>query len=82
MEKERKKSFNEICLEFQDNILKVFNEEENIPFLLKYYLMKDIWVSIEQGKAQMEMEARSNMPLEPIEKTINFEETAEDENEN
>ena len=48
------KSFEEICYDFQKNIINVFNEEKNLPFLLKYYLFKDIWDDIERNKMQLD----------------------------
>ena len=31
---------NLICKNFQDNLVNVFNSENNLPFILKYYLMQ------------------------------------------
>ena len=42
--------FNKKCYSFQKAIVDIFNKEQSIPFLLKYYLFKDIWEKIEQNK--------------------------------
>ena len=44
------KSFEDICFEFQQKIVETFNEERNISFLMKYYLMKEIWDNIQENK--------------------------------
>jgi len=36
-----------ICLNFQGDIVEIFNKYNNIPFILKYYLFKEIWQKIE-----------------------------------
>jgi len=54
--KEIQKSFDEICYEFQQKITDIFNEERYIPFLMKYYLIKDIWDKIQEHKIQTNME--------------------------
>jgi hypothetical protein len=28
------------CYDFKENIINIFNNEQSIPFLLKYYLVK------------------------------------------
>jgi hypothetical protein len=48
------KSFEEICYDFQKNIINIFNEEKNLTLLLKYYLFKDIWADIEKNKIQLD----------------------------
>ena len=53
------KTFDEICYNFQKKIVDIFNNEEQIPFILKYYLMKDIWTNIEQLKMKDDMSIRS-----------------------
>lgn len=50
--------FNEICYNFQKQFIDIFNEEENIPFLLKYYLLKQIWEKIEQNKFLIDRDVR------------------------
>ena len=62
---EEKKSFEDICFEFQQNLVNIFNDEENIPFLLKYYLIKEVWDSIQNNKIQMDMAVRANHPPKP-----------------
>lgn len=39
-----------ICLNFQGDIVEIFNKYNNIPFILKYYLFKEVWQKIEQQK--------------------------------
>ena len=41
---------NTICYNFQKKIIDDFNACEDIPFILKFYLFKDIWEMIEQTK--------------------------------
>lgn len=52
--------FNKKCYNFQKKIIDIFNEEENIPFLLKYYLFKDIWEKIQQNKILIDRDVRSD----------------------
>lgn len=59
--------FNKQCYVFQKRIIDIFNKEENIPFLLKYYLFKDIWESIQQNKFFID---RDNRIDETEQKTI------------
>lgn len=40
---------NKICFDFQNNIIEYFNEA-NLPFLLKYYLFRDIWDGVNNKK--------------------------------
>ena len=51
--------FNQLCYDFQNKILDVFNEEQNIPFLLKYYLFKEIWENVEQAVTRDKMTSHS-----------------------
>ncbi len=44
--------FNQLCYDFQTKILNTFNNEQQIPFLLKYYLFKEIWENVEQAVAR------------------------------
>lgn len=60
--------FNQLCYDFQNKILNVFNEEQNIPFLLKYYLFKEIWENVEQ------VVTRDKMASHPVEQEENTEE--------
>lgn len=52
--------FNKYCYNFQKKIIDIFNEEADIPFLLKYYLFKDIWKSVEQKKFLIDRDVRFN----------------------
>ena len=52
--------FNKECYIFQKKLIDIFNEEKNIPFLLKYYLFKDIWESIEENKFLIDRNVRSD----------------------
>ena len=74
------KSFEDVCFEFQQKFLDIFNEENNIPFLMKYYLVKEIWDSIEKNKFQIDMRVRENHP--PKTHVINLEDGSEEEIEN
>lgn len=47
------KTFEEACYVFQKNIIETFNNEKNIPFLLKYYLLKEIWEDVQTYKLKM-----------------------------
>ena len=55
---EEQKGFEDICFEFQQALIDVFHNEENIPFLLKYYLLKDIWDGIEKHRIELDMQAQ------------------------
>lgn len=50
--------FNKICYNFQKQFIDIFNEEENIPFLLKYYLFKQVWEKVEQNKFLIDRDVR------------------------
>lgn len=52
--------FNKKCYNFQKKIIDIFNEEENIPFLLKYYLFKDIWEKVQQNKFLIDGQNRAD----------------------
>ena len=56
---EENKSFEEICYDFQKRVIETFNNEQNIPFLLKYYLLRDIWMNIESHKMQMDQDMQN-----------------------
>ena len=56
------KNFEDICFEFQQQIVNIFNKEQNIPFLMKYYLVKEIWDDIQENKLRMDMRVRENHP--------------------
>ena len=55
---ENKKSLEEIGYDFQKSIMDTFNNNE-LPFLLKYYLLKDMWVSIENYKMRLDQEVQT-----------------------
>lgn len=50
--------FNKICYNFQKQFIDIFNGEENIPFLLKYYLLKQVWEKVEQNKFLIDRDVR------------------------
>lgn len=52
-------NYYEICLSFQDNIIKIFNEQKLLPFLMKYYLFKQIWQQIESIKREKDYQVQS-----------------------
>ena len=62
---EEQKGFEDICFEFQQALIDVFNNEENIPFLLKYYLMKEVWDSVQENKLEVDMKVREKHPPKP-----------------
>ncbi len=39
---------------FQRKIINTFNEETSLPFLLKYYLLKEIWEAVERQKVLLD----------------------------
>lgn len=46
------KELNQLCKKFQQEIVNLFNKQNNLPFILKYYLFKQVWTIIEQQKIQ------------------------------
>lgn len=58
---ENNKTLNDYCNEFQQLIIDNFNEEQHLPFILKYYLIKEIWENIQSTKTKMDMESRAKM---------------------
>lgn len=74
------KTLNDYCVEFQQNIIDLFNDEQNLPFVLKYYLIKDVWDNIQSTKTKMDIETRSKMQT-TVTKTVDLEtgETTEEE---
>ena len=50
------KTFEEKCYDFQQNLINVFNNEQNFPFLIKYFLIKEIWEDIQNQKNKMNEE--------------------------
>lgn len=71
------KTLNDYCIEFQQNVIDLFNNEQNLPFILKYYLIKDIWENIQSTKTKMDIDSKSKQIKE---ETISF--NLEDENKN
>ena len=74
------KTLNDYCVEFQQKIIDLFNNEQNLPFVLKYYLIKDIWENIQTTKTKMDIETGSKMKS-TVTKTVNFETGEETEEE-
>lgn len=58
---DNKKTFEEACYDFQKKMIEAFNDENNIPFLLRYYLLKEIWEDIEKYKITMNQEMQAKM---------------------
>lgn len=52
---------NTICYNFQKKIIDDFNACEDIPFILKFYLFKDVWEMIEQTKQLQDREVAENL---------------------
>lgn len=50
------KTFEEKCYDFQQNLINVFNNEQDFPFLIKYFLIKEIWEDIQNQKSKMNEE--------------------------
>ena len=48
-----------ICYDFQKKIINIFNEQNELPFILKYYLFKDIWEIIQQKKVTNDLQIRN-----------------------
>ena len=61
MQENNNLNLNDICYSFQKNIISIFNDQQRIPFLLKYYLVKDIWNNIEQNKLNIDMKVRQKL---------------------
>lgn len=61
MQENNNLTLNDICYLFQKNIISIFNDQQRIPFLLKYYLVKDIWNGIEQNKLNIDMEVHQKL---------------------
>lgn len=52
---------NTMCYNFQKKIIDDFNAQEDIPFILKFYLFKDIWEMIEQEKQLQDCKVVKNL---------------------
>lgn len=55
---QQQNNFNVICFDFQNKIIDIFNKQE-IPFLMKYYLFKDVWDKIQQQKVKNDYQVYS-----------------------
>jgi hypothetical protein len=75
---EEKITFEDIGYEFQKKIVEDINSENRIPFLLKYYLIKEIWENIQENKLQLDMEVRKKHPLKPEVLTLNLKDEQEE----
>lgn len=58
------KTFEEICYSFQKKIIETFNNENDIPFLLKYYLLKEIWEDIQAYKIKITQKTQTKVESE------------------
>lgn len=47
---------NEKSLNFQRKLITLINEQQELPFLLKYFLIKEIWEQTERTKQQILMQ--------------------------
>lgn len=77
---EEKITFEDIGYEFQKKIVEDINSESRIPFLLKYYLIKEIWENIQENKLQLDMEVRKKHPLKPEVLTLNLKDQEKENN--
>lgn len=64
---------NLLCFKFQNDIVNIFNNSQ-IPFLLKYYLLKQIWENAEQQKLKIDMNVRNQSLIEEDKRQKNEEE--------
>lgn len=74
-----KETIEEISYKFQNKILEAFNGEKKIPFLLKYFLLKEIWESVESTKVQVETRVMNSLP--PVVQTVEIKGEEEEEKE-
>ena len=58
------KTFEEICYSFQKEMIETFNNENDIPFLLKYYLLKEIWEDIQAYKIKITQKTQTKVENE------------------
>ena len=58
------KELNQLCKKFQQEIVNLFNKQDNLPFILKYYLFKQVWAIIEQQKIQNDNMAAQELKKE------------------
>lgn len=67
------KTLNDYCIDFQQKIIDLFNNEQNLPFVLKYYLVKDVWENVQSTKTKMDIDTRSKMKVPDIIQTLDLE---------
>lgn len=49
-------NINEKSLNFQRKLITLINEQQEIPFLLKYFLIKEVWEQAERTRQQLLMQ--------------------------
>lgn len=49
-------NINEKSLNFQRKLIALINEQQELPFLLKYFLIKEIWEQTERTRQQLLMQ--------------------------
>ena len=47
--------YNKTCFDFQEKIINIFNQQ-NLPFLIKYFLFKQIWKAVKNSKKQIDLQ--------------------------
>lgn len=67
------------CYDFKENIINIFNNEQSIPFLLKYYLVKQIWEQIENHKQEIEAEYNQEKTSKQIMESVSTDTIQEEE---
>ena len=48
------KTFEESCYDFQQEIVNTVNNERNLPFLVKYFIIKEIWEDVQTQKRKID----------------------------
>ena len=48
------KTFEESCYDFQQEIINTVNDERNLPFLVKYFIIKEIWEDVKNQKRKID----------------------------
>lgn len=48
------KTFEESCYDFQQEIINTVNNERNLPFLVKYFIIKEIWEDVQIQKRKID----------------------------
>ena len=48
------KTFEESCYDFQQEIINTVNNERNLPFLVKYFIIKEIWEDVKNQKRKID----------------------------